>query len=65
MIAAVVVSFPLMYMSARAAFQAVDARLEDAARTLGAREARVFLTVTLPKTAEAQKAEKSIDVKAG
>ncbi|HEX8694722.1 MAG TPA: molybdate ABC transporter permease subunit [Longimicrobium sp.] len=47
-IAAVVVSFPLMYQSAKAAFQAVDARLEDAARTLGAREARVFLTVTLP-----------------
>jgi molybdate transport system permease protein len=47
-IAAVVVAFPLMYQSARAAFQAVDARLEDAARTLGAGEARVFLTVTLP-----------------
>jgi molybdate transport system permease protein len=47
-IAAAVVSFPLMYMSAKAAFQAVDARLEDAARTLGAREWRVFLTVTLP-----------------
>jgi len=47
-IAAVVVAFPLMYQSAKAAFQAVDARLEDAARTLGAGEARVFLTVTLP-----------------
>lgn len=47
-IAASVVSFPLMYQSAKAAFQAVDPRLEDAARTLGAGEARVFLTVTLP-----------------
>jgi molybdate transport system permease protein len=47
-IAAIVVAFPLMYQSAKAAFQTVDARLEDAARTLGAGEARVFLTVTLP-----------------
>ena len=47
-VAAAVVAFPLMYQSAKAAFQAVDARLEDAARTLGAGEARVFLTVTLP-----------------
>lgn len=47
-LAAVVVAFPLMYQSAKAAFLAVDARLEDAARTLGAGEARVFLTVTLP-----------------
>lgn len=47
-IAAAVVSFPLMYQSAKAAFSAVDGRLEDAARTLGAGEARVFATVTLP-----------------
>jgi molybdate transport system permease protein len=47
-IAAVVVSFPLMYMGPKAAFQAVDTRLEDAARTLGAGEARVFARVTLP-----------------
>ena len=47
-LAAIVVSFPLMYQSAKAAFQAVDRGLEDAARTLGAGEARVFLTVTLP-----------------
>lgn len=47
-LAAIVVAFPLMYQSAKAAFQAVDARLDDAARTLGAGEARVFLTVTLP-----------------
>ena len=47
-LAAAVVSFPLMYQSAKAAFQAVDRRLEDAARTLGAGEGRVLLTVTLP-----------------
>ncbi|HET7274911.1 MAG TPA: molybdate ABC transporter permease subunit [Longimicrobiaceae bacterium] len=47
-LAAVVVSFPLMYQSAKAAFQAIDTGLEDAARTLGAGELRVFLTVTLP-----------------
>jgi molybdate transport system permease protein len=47
-LASAVVSFPLMYQSAKAAFQAVDRGLEDAARTLGAGEARVFLTVTVP-----------------
>jgi molybdate transport system permease protein len=47
-IAAAVVAFPLMYQSAKAAFESVDPRLEDAARTLGAGEARVFLRVTLP-----------------
>jgi molybdate transport system permease protein len=47
-LASAVVSFPLMYQSARAAFLAIDRGLEDAARTLGAREVRVFLTVTLP-----------------
>lgn len=43
-----VVAFPLMYQSTKAAFQRVDKRLEDAARTLGASEWKVFLTVTLP-----------------
>ena len=47
-IASAVVSFPLMYQSAKAAFAAVDVSLEQAARTLGARELRIFLTVTLP-----------------
>ncbi|HYW06620.1 MAG TPA: molybdate ABC transporter permease subunit [Longimicrobium sp.] len=47
-IASAVVAFPLMYQSAKAAFQGVDERLEDAARTLGAGEARVFLAITLP-----------------
>jgi molybdate transport system permease protein len=47
-IASAVVSFPLMYQSAKAAFAGVDVSLEQAARTLGAREVRIFLTITLP-----------------
>ena len=47
-IAAAVVSLPLLYRSAKAAFQAVDRNMEQAARTLGASELRVFWTVTLP-----------------
>ena len=47
-VAATVVIFPLIYKSARAALESVDARFEDAARTLGASEARVFLSVSLP-----------------
>ncbi|HOP40250.1 MAG TPA: molybdate ABC transporter permease subunit [Geobacteraceae bacterium] len=47
-IASAVVSFPLMYQSAKAAFAGVDVTLEQAARTLGARESRIFLTITLP-----------------
>lgn len=47
-LAAVVVSFPLMYHSTKAAFQAVDSNLEDAARTLGAGAWRVFWTITIP-----------------
>ncbi|MEA4900114.1 molybdate ABC transporter permease subunit [Desulfitobacterium sp.] len=47
-IAAVVVSFPLMYQSVKAAIESVDPNLENAARTLGAGEFRVFWTITLP-----------------
>lgn len=47
-LASTVVSFPLMYQSAKAAFKSVDLNYEKAARTLGASEARVFFTVTLP-----------------
>ena len=47
-ITAVVVSFPLMYMTARGAFEQVEANIENAARTLGASEWRVFWSVTLP-----------------
>ena len=48
MVAATVVVFPLIYKSARAALEQVDKHLEDAARTLGASEWRVFISVSLP-----------------
>ncbi|MDQ6626639.1 MAG: molybdate ABC transporter permease subunit [Verrucomicrobiota bacterium] len=47
-IAGAVMSFPLLVSSAQSAFQGVNARLEDIARTLGASEWRVFRTVSLP-----------------
>jgi len=47
-IAAVIMTFPLMYMSAKAGFEQVDINVENAARTLGASEWRVFWTVTMP-----------------
>jgi molybdate transport system permease protein len=47
-IAATVMSFPLMYMTARGGFEQVDVNVENAARTLGAGEWRLFWTVTLP-----------------
>jgi len=47
-IAATVVSFPLMYITARAALEQVDPHLLQAARTLGASEARIFREVALP-----------------
>ena len=47
-IAATVVSFPLVFKSARAAFETVDPQLEDAARLLGIGEAAVFFRVSLP-----------------
>jgi molybdate transport system permease protein len=47
-IAAAVVAFPLMYQAVKVAIENVDQNLEKAARTLGARELRVFFTITLP-----------------
>ena len=47
-IAATVVAFPLMYLTARASLEQVDMRLLEVARTLGAPEWRVFRSVTLP-----------------
>jgi molybdate transport system permease protein len=47
-VAAAAVSFPLLVRTARAAFEAVDPRLEGLARTLGRGPVSVFLTVTLP-----------------
>ena len=47
-VAAAVMSFPLLLRSTIVAFQEVDVRLERVARTLGARGWRVFWTITLP-----------------
>jgi molybdate transport system permease protein len=47
-IAATVVSFPLMYITARAALEQVEPGLLQAARTLGASEWRVFREIALP-----------------
>ncbi|HVE10756.1 MAG TPA: molybdate ABC transporter permease subunit [Paraburkholderia sp.] len=47
-IASMVVAFPLVLKSARAAFESVDPQLERAARTLGISEAAIFFRVTLP-----------------
>ena len=47
-LASAVVAFPLVFKSARAAFEGVDVQLENAARTLGSSELRVFARVTLP-----------------
>ncbi len=47
-IASMIVAFPLVLKSARAAFESVDPQLERAARTLGVSEAAIFFRVTLP-----------------
>ena len=47
-LAAAVMGFPLMVRAMRLSLEAVDTRLEEAAATLGAPPAWVFLTVTLP-----------------
>jgi molybdate transport system permease protein len=43
-----IMGFPLMVRAIRLSIEAVDRRLEEAAGTLGANRAWVFLTVTLP-----------------
>ena len=47
-LAAMVVTFPLVFKPARAAFEGVNPQLEQAARVLGLSESAVFLRVTLP-----------------
>jgi len=50
-IACAVMSFPLLVRTAQTAFQEVNRRFEDIARTLGASEWRVFGTISLPLAA--------------
>ncbi|AMJ60368.1 molybdate ABC transporter permease [Bosea sp. PAMC 26642] len=47
-LASAVMGFPLMVRAIRLSIEAVDRKLEDAAGTLGANPAYVFLVVTLP-----------------
>lgn len=46
-----VMSFPLLVRSARVAFEQVNPRFEQIARTLGAGEWRVFFSITVPLAA--------------
>lgn len=47
-LAAVVISFPLMYRSARGAFEQVDENMVSAARTLGLSEWKIFWRIIMP-----------------
>lgn len=47
-LACAVMGFPLMVRAIRLSIEAVDRRLEEAAKTLGARPVCVFLVITLP-----------------
>jgi len=47
-LAAAIMALPLMVRAMRLSLEAVDRRLEDAARTLGASRRRAFVTIALP-----------------
>lgn len=47
-LASAVMAFPLMVRSIKLAFDAIDPKLEQAARTLGASPLKVFFTLNLP-----------------
>jgi molybdate transport system permease protein len=47
-LAAIVVSFPLVTRSIRLSIELVDRNYEEAAKTLGASNLRIFFTITLP-----------------
>ena len=47
-ISAVVVSFPMMYKTARSAFEQIDINVISAARTLGLSEFKIFYKIAVP-----------------
>src|ERR1700761_8536432 len=47
-LASAIMALPLMVRAMRLSIEAVDRRLEGAARTLGASHGRVFFTITVP-----------------
>ena len=47
-IAATVVSFPMMYRTSRAAFEQIDINVISAARTLGLSQMKIFFRIALP-----------------
>jgi molybdate transport system permease protein len=47
-LAMMAMSFPLLVRGCRVAFEEVNVRFEEVARTLGASDWRVFMTITLP-----------------
>lgn len=47
-IAATVVSFPLMYRTTRSAFEQIDNNIISAARTLGLSEMKIFFKIAIP-----------------
>lgn len=47
-IAAAVVAFPLMYMTFKTGFSAIDYQYEEAVRSMGSTEKQIFWHVTLP-----------------
>ncbi|NFO03689.1 molybdate ABC transporter permease subunit [Clostridium botulinum] len=47
-VAAVVVSFPMMYRTTRSAFEQIDSNILSAARTLGLSEIQIFYKIAIP-----------------
>lgn len=47
-IAAIIVSFPMMYRTTRSAFEQIDINILSAARTLGLSEFKIFYKISIP-----------------
>ena len=58
-IAAIVISFPLMYRNARAAMEQIDVNLVYAGRTLGMSETKIFWKIVIPTAGPELRQEQS------